>query len=46
MKILTGARKAVKAGRVPKVQPSRAVADPYLADLFEQIEEGKTILPP
>lgn len=44
MKILTGAKKAVKAGRVPKVQSSKAVADPYLADLFEQIEEGKTIL--
>ena len=44
MKTLIGAKKAVKAGRAPKVQPSKAVADPYLADLFEQIQEGKTIL--
>jgi CRP-like cAMP-binding protein len=27
-----------------KARPSRAAADPYLADLFEKITEGKTIL--
>jgi CRP/FNR family transcriptional regulator, cyclic AMP receptor protein len=44
MKILTSASKAVKAMRGPKTHLSKAVADPYLADLFEQISEGKTIL--
>jgi CRP/FNR family transcriptional regulator, cyclic AMP receptor protein len=44
MKILTSARQAVKATRAPRSQPSKTVADPYLADLFEKITEGKTIL--
>ncbi len=44
MKTLTNGKKAVKAGRALKATASKAVADPYLANLFEQIEEGKTVL--
>ena len=34
----------MKATRALRSQPSKTVADPYLADLFENITEGKTIL--
>ena len=44
MKILTSVKKAVKGTRAPKSQPSKTVADPYLADLFDKIAEGKTTL--
>jgi len=34
----------MKALKVPKAHSSRAVGDPYIADLLENIAEGKTIL--
>jgi CRP-like cAMP-binding protein len=34
----------MKALRVPKARSSKAVADPYIAELLENIAEGKTIL--
>jgi CRP/FNR family cyclic AMP-dependent transcriptional regulator len=43
MKLRTSGRKAV-AVKAPMVRYSKAVADPYLADLFENITEGKTVL--
>ena len=44
MKIGTSERKAAKIAAAVKTGPSKAIADPYLADLFEKITEGKTIL--
>ena len=43
MKLGSSGGKA-KAAKAPKVRSSKAVADPYLADLFETTTEGKTIL--
>jgi CRP/FNR family cyclic AMP-dependent transcriptional regulator len=43
MKVGTSGRKA-KTVKAPKPRSSKAVADPYLADLFETITEGKTVL--
>jgi CRP/FNR family cyclic AMP-dependent transcriptional regulator len=33
-----------KSAKRPKARSSKAVADPYLADLFETITDGKTVL--
>ena len=43
MKHGTSGRKAA-AVKAPKARSSNAAADPYLADLFETITEGKTVL--
>ena len=43
MKLGISGRKAA-AVKAPKVRSSKAVADPYLADLFETTTEGKTVL--
>src|SRR5947209_2753007 len=45
MKPGTGSRTAAAVKRA-KVRSSKAVADPYLAELFETITEGKTVLQP
>jgi CRP-like cAMP-binding protein len=42
MKVGTSGRKAA-AVKARKARSSKAVADPYLADLFEAITEGKTV---
>src|SRR3954469_2867390 len=34
----------MKASKLPKARAARAVEDPYIADLLENIGEGKTIL--
>jgi CRP-like cAMP-binding protein len=44
MKILTSASKAVTAARAPTAQSYKVVADPYLAELFDNTADGKTIL--
>lgn len=44
MKIRTSSRSEVKKGSPAKARLSKAVTDPYLADLFENTTEGKTVL--